>query len=164
MDFDGDGDLDLVTAHGDNADYSNVRKPYHGIRIYANDGSNHFSEAYFLALPGATRVVGRDFDGDGDTDFAVACNFADYANWPEASFVYLENLGGETVKFRGQTTPLALDGRWLILEADDYDGDGDDDLALGSFTLNPSTVPAALSRRWRDGKTDLLYLENTGGR
>ncbi|WP_116125018.1 FG-GAP repeat domain-containing protein [Lewinella sp. IMCC34183] len=161
VDVDGDGDRDLLTVHGDNADYSPVIKPYHGLRIYTNDGENHFTEAFFLPLPGATRVAARDFDADGDLDLAVACNFADFVGQPEASFVYLERTGTpKQFNFHLRTTALALDGRWLILEAGDYDGDGDEDLALGSFTLNPASVPDSLNRRWREGTTDGLLLEN----
>ena len=162
VDMDGDGDLDLVTVHGDNADYSNVVKPYHGVRIYTNDGENHFTETFFQALPGATRVVARDFDRDGDVDLAVAANFADWRRQPESSFVYMEQRGtGAAPDFRTYGTPLALEGRWLIMEAGDYDGDGDEDLALGSFTLNPASVPNDLAVRWRESRTDLLLLDNT---
>ncbi|THH40075.1 FG-GAP repeat domain-containing protein [Neolewinella litorea] len=162
VDFDGDGDRDIITVHGDNADYSNVRKPYHGLRIYDNRGDNTFIESYFQALPGATRVVARDFDRDGDTDLAVACNFADFATQPAAGFVYLENVTGSSnaPNFLSRSTPAALAGRWLTMEAGDFDGDGDDDLALGSFTLNPAPVPDSLETRWREGTTDLLLLEN----
>ncbi len=160
VDFDGDGDQDIVTAHGDNADYSNVRKPYHGVRIYENAGDDVYSLRYFQSLPGATRVVVRDFDRDGDLDLAVACNFADYARDPEAAFVYLEQTGDAELAFTPRTTPAAADGRWLILEAGDYDGDGDDDLALGSFTLNPAPVPADVAERWRGDSVDVVVLEN----
>ncbi|MGB3798480.1 MAG: VCBS repeat-containing protein, partial [Lewinella sp.] len=162
VDMDGDGDRDIVTAHGDNADYSNIIKPYHGVRIYTNDGENSFTETFFQPLPGATRVAARDFDGDGDIDLAVACNFADYLRQPEASFVYLDQVTpSPAIAFRPSTTPVALEGRWLILEAGDYDNDGDEDIALGSFTLNPAPVPDSLAQRWRDSRTDVLLLENT---
>ncbi|WP_198664900.1 FG-GAP repeat domain-containing protein [Lewinella sp. IMCC34191] len=160
VDIDGDGDRDIITAHGDNADYSNITKPYHGVRIYTNDGSNQFTESFFQPLPGATRVAARDFDGDGDVDIAVACNFADFGRQPDASFVYLERRS-PTLSFRAATTPMALDGRWLILDTGDYDDDGDVDIALGSFTLNPAPVPDTLARRWRQSRTDVLLLENT---
>ena len=159
-DIDADGDLDLLTVHGDNADYSNVRKPYHGLRIWSNDGDNRFTESYFQALPGATRVLARDFDEDGDLDVAVACNFADFTHQPEASLVYLENLGNDCPSFRARTTPAALLGRWLIMEAFDYDADGDEDILLGSFTLNPAPVPAEVAERWQSDSVDVLLLTN----
>ncbi len=37
MDYDNDGDMDIATVQGDNADKSQVPKPYHGFRIYLND-------------------------------------------------------------------------------------------------------------------------------
>ena len=55
IDYDGDGDDDIVTVNGDNADESYVLKPYHGLRIYLNDGNNHFEEKYFYPFYGATR-------------------------------------------------------------------------------------------------------------
>lgn len=160
IDMDGDGDQDIVTVHGDNADYSNLRKPYHGLRIWTNDGNGHYNQAYFLPLPGATRVVTRDFDADGDIDLAVACNFADFTHQPEASFVYLEQQPGSDLTFTASTTPAALDGRWLIMEAFDADLDGDEDIVLGSFTLNPAPVPAEQSRRWAGDSIDVLVLTN----
>lgn len=42
VDFDRDGDLDLLYTNGDNADYSYREKPYHGVRLFLNDGKNHF--------------------------------------------------------------------------------------------------------------------------
>lgn len=159
-DIDGDGIKDLLTVHGDNADYSNLPKPYHGLRIWRGERSGEFTEAYFLSLPGATRLVARDFDRDGHIDVAVACNFADFARQPGASFVYLHNRGGATLDFSPQTTPAARSGRWLILEALDYDLDGDEDLALGSFTLNPAPVPGSVADRWATDSVDVLLLIN----
>jgi hypothetical protein len=45
------------------------------------------------------------------------------------------------------------------------DGDGDDDLALGSFVLGPTTmpVPQELRDKWRKEGAAVLLLENTSG-
>lgn len=160
VDMDNDGDLDLLTVHGDNADYSNLLKPYHGLRIWENDGTGSFTQSYFQALPGATRLVVRDFDRDGDQDIAVACNFADFAAWPSGAFVFFNNRGSAPLAFDLQTTPAAIEGRWLIMEAFDYDGDGDEDIVLGSFTLNPAPVPTELANRWGGEAVDVLLLRN----
>ncbi|HMJ63792.1 MAG TPA: VCBS repeat-containing protein, partial [Candidatus Binatia bacterium] len=71
VDFDKDGDLDLLTTNGDNGESFAPPKPYHGIRIYLNDGKNHFAERWFFPLHGAYGARAMDFDLDGDLDIAA---------------------------------------------------------------------------------------------
>ncbi len=160
VDYEGDGDMDIVTVQGDNADYSFVNKPYHGLRIFLNDGRNHFTESYFKPIYGATRVVAEDFDQDGDLDFAVAAYFPDFAKQPEASFVFLENRNAAQFDFAAQSFPDATAGRWLVMEAGDCDGDGDTDLLLGSFVHSPAPTPGKLLQTWRSNDVDLMLLRN----
>lgn len=160
VDYEGDGDIDIVTVQGDNADYSFVSKPYHGLRIFTNDGRNHFTESYFRPIYGATRLVAEDFDQDGDMDFAVAAYFPDFAKQPEASFVYLENRNAAGFEFAPQSFPQAVDGRWLVMEAGDCDGDGDTDLLLGSFVHSPAPTPGKLLQTWRSNGVDMMLLKN----
>jgi hypothetical protein len=52
--------MDIITAHGDNADYSNIPKAYHGIRIHINSGNNKFAEnsfTLFMELPGCWQKI-----------------------------------------------------------------------------------------------------------
>jgi hypothetical protein len=42
-------------------------------------------------MNGASRLVARDFDKDGDMDFGIISTFPDYERHPEHRFVYLEN-------------------------------------------------------------------------
>ncbi|MEL7162684.1 MAG: VCBS repeat-containing protein, partial [Bacteroidota bacterium] len=161
LDYDGDGDQDLVVVNGDNADYSNFLKPYHGLRLYLNDGQNAFTEAAFIPLYGATRVVAHDFDEDGDYDFAVTAYFPDWEREPAAGFVYLENVESADYDFRLRTTPAAANGRWLVLEKGDYDGDGDMDVALGNFPLFPGRQYPGVAEGWREAGVELLLMENT---
>jgi len=111
-------------------------------------------------MPGAYRALARDFDGDGDLDLAAMAFYPDYASERPQSFVYLENLGDW--KFAASTCPEQNLGRWLVMDVGDLDGDGDEDIVLGSFVRGPTTVPVpvALRDRWRAEGAVLLYLEN----
>ena len=130
VDFNGDGYLDLLLTNGDNWDYSPIDKNYHGVRIYLNDRKDNFKESFFYPLYGASKALARDFDGDGDLDIAVTSFYADLAQ-PEQGFIYLENQG--KLSFKAYSTPEAAAGKWLTMEAADFDQDGDIDLVLGSY-------------------------------
>ncbi|MEM6802099.1 MAG: VCBS repeat-containing protein [Bacteroidota bacterium] len=160
FDYEGDGDLDIATVHGDNADKTYVQKPYHGMRLYLNDGEMNFEQVYFFPMNGATRLLVRDFDQDEDMDFAIVSSFPDYENHPEASFIYLENLESGQYKFSTQILHEPQAGKWFLMEAGDLDGDGDEDIVLNSFTYNFTPLPEKLSEKWKDSYLDLLVLEN----
>ena len=160
LDYDGDGDDDLLTVHGDNADKSYVQKPYHGFRIYLNNGMNEFQEAYFYPLHGATRVLGNDFDQDGDIDFCVLATFPDYDKEPILPFVYLQNDDPANFEFSTQVLSIPSAGRWLLLESGDIDKDGDEDIILSPFTYVFTPVPEYLNELWNQSGVDMLLLEN----
>ena len=161
LDYDGDGDDDIVTVHGDNGDKSYVNKPYHGMRIHINDGSNNFEEKFFYPMYGATRFTANDFDEDGDIDFALLSSFPDYEDAPEFSFVYLENQDSGNFKFDMFGLEKPNLGRWLLIDSNDVDGDGDKDIVLSAFSYYFTPVPEDLWEAWRTSNVDLLILENT---
>ena len=135
VDFDKDGFPDIVYTCGDNADYSTILKPYHGVYIFMNDKTNHFKQKFFFPINGCYKALARDFDGDGDLDIAAISFFADYAKQPEEGFVYLKNTG--KFNFLPYTIPQGKIGRWLTMDAGDFDGDGKIDLVLGNFSIGP---------------------------
>ena len=157
-DMDRDGDPDLVYTNGDNADYSLVLKPYHGVRIFLNDGHFQFRQAWFYPLHGATQTVIRDFDQDGDVDIAAIAHFPDFSQRPNAGFVYFENSGNLT--FAPRTFSTANRGRWLRMVTGDVDQDGDDDLLLGSFFRPTTPDYADLMNYWRKPGAGIMLLEN----
>jgi hypothetical protein len=158
-DFNQDGLMDLLVTNGDNAEFSTApTKPYHGIRIYLNRGNLRFEEAWFLHLNGAYKAVARDFDHDGDLDIAAISFFPDYTNSPRESFVYLENQGHLT--FTASTFRECISGRWLTMDAGDLDGDGDDDIVLGSLVEMPTLVPEALKKSWEEKGPSVMILKN----
>ncbi|NNJ88691.1 MAG: VCBS repeat-containing protein, partial [Eudoraea sp.] len=160
IDYEGDGDLDLVTVHGDNADKSYVQKPYHGMRLHLNDGDNNFSEVFFYPMDGATRVVASDFDKDGDIDFGLLSTFPDYKNAADRSFVFLENKDSAAYTFETFTSEACLKAKWFLMDSGDIDGDGDEDIILSSFALPFIPAPEELTLQWKQESIDLMILEN----
>lgn len=158
FDFNGDGHLDIIYTAGDNADFKPVMKPYHGIYIFENDGKNQFSQTFFYQLNGAYGAIPRDFDLDGDIDIAAISFFPDFENSPEESFVYLENAGD--MNFSASTFPEVSKGRWIVMDAKDYDEDGDEDLILGSLAFEVIPENEILNQWIQDG-IPFVILKNT---
>jgi hypothetical protein len=158
LDFDGDGDKDIVLANGDNGDKSNVLKPYHGVRIFLNDGKLNFAQKHFFPFYGASKVRCRDFDQDGDQDLFVMSFFPDFELGGKQSLVYLQNEGEG--KFTPQQIEGADQGRWMVMDAGDVDQDGDEDVVLGSFVLNSRGIDTELMKTWRTEGKRVLFLEN----
>jgi hypothetical protein len=159
VDFNKDGLMDLLVANGDAADYPQPPKRYHGIRLFLNKGRGIFERAYFFPLNGAFRAVARDFDGDGDLDIAAVAFFPDYELRPREGFVYLENQG--EMKFTAATFQQSMTGRWVTLDAGDIDGDGDEDIVLGSMTDMPGSFPPPqLKEFWDKRGPSVVILRN----
>lgn len=154
-DFNNDGFKDIVYTCGDNADYSPVLKPYHGVYIFLNDGKNNFTQKYFYPINGCYKAIAKDFDGDGDLDIATIAFFADYKNQPEEGFVYLQNNGN--FNFKPYSLNAAKYGRWLTMDAGDFDGDGKTDIMLGNFSLMDPLFKAAVD--WKK-QAPFLLLRN----
>jgi FG-GAP-like repeat len=157
IDFNKDGHFDMVYTNGDNADYSAVLKPYHGVRVFINNGKNEFKEEFFLPMSGASQAVARDFDKDGDVDIA-AISFFPRFKYAAEGFIYFENNGKG---FTPQVTSLASAGRWLVMENTDLDGNGYEDIVLGALDFN-NGVPISLLDQWKNKKTSLLVFYNKG--
>jgi hypothetical protein len=155
-DMDGDGKDDILYTAGDNADFTPVLKPYHGLYVFLQGEDMAFEQDFFYQLNGAYGAVPADYDQDGDLDIAAISFFPDFKNGAKESFVYLQNDGGEYQAY-GLEDPEQ--GRWIVLDAGDYDLDGDLDLVLGSLTFE--VVPAmGLVDRWISERIPFIVLEN----
>ncbi|WP_229253777.1 VCBS repeat-containing protein [Dyadobacter sp. NIV53] len=137
VDMNKDGKMDIVYTSGDNSDYSRILKPYHGLYIFTNTGNMDFKKTYFYPVNGCTKAIATDFDQDGDMDIAAIAFFADFKDKPEESFIYFEqdNTSLKTaLKFKAHAVPIYKNGRWICMDVNDYDGDGDQDIVLGNYS------------------------------
>ncbi|RMG18554.1 MAG: VCBS repeat-containing protein [Bacteroidetes bacterium] len=151
VDYDGDGDSDLIVGIGDWTDYGWdnayneqglwTRGPLHGV-VYLSINSGtpeqpHYEPAKKLTA-GATpiEVYGMpspnfaDFDGDGDLDLLCG-EFLD-------GFTYFENTGSRTVphyaqgrRLTNEQGPLRMDLQMITPVAIDWTRDGFPDLIVG---------------------------------
>lgn len=158
LDIDKDGDLDILTANGDNGEFESCLKNYHGVRIYLNNGDFEFEEKYFFPLHGAFKAAAADFDLDGDLDMAAVSFFPDYEKAARESFVYLENTG--SLKFKPSTFAGADAGRWITFDIGDLDADGDPDIVLAAMNKTAFKAPKELTDRWQTNGVPILILRN----
>ena len=160
-DFDSDGTPELIVVNGDKGDYSCGSRGYHGVRIFQRTAPEKFTERFFFPLYGAYGVKAADFDNDHDLDLALVSFFPDYDRAPDEGFVYLRNDGGW--RFQPFVMEQSKQGRWIVLDAGDIDGDADVDIVLGSFVRGPRTIrfPQGLERQWETRRVSVMLLENT---
>jgi hypothetical protein len=159
VDWDKDGQMDILMVNGDNGDYAPILKASHGIRLYKNLGALKFKEEFFIGMNGAYGLRARDFDRDGDTDIAAVSFYPDYKGRPEEAFIYYQNQGGNTL--RAFTFPEVKLSRWMVLDAGDMDGDGDEDIVLGAFNVKSGDASDATYAAWMKENAPIVWLENT---
>ncbi len=132
-DFNHDGKPDILYTCGDNNDYSPIFKPYHGVYIFTNQGDWKFKQSYFYHINGCSKAMAADFDKDGDLDLAVIAFFPDFKYHPTEGFTYHEQTGPG--KFTVHEIPISQYGRWIAMDVNDIDQDGNLDIILGNFSV-----------------------------
>lgn len=158
-DFDGDGRPEILIAQGDNGDYPPILKKWHGLRLFSLDEQMNLKELAYLPMNGAYGTRSRDFDQDGDLDIAAVSFYPNYQGRPEESFIYFEQTG--KLEFKAHTFPQVNLSRWMVLDAGDLDGDGDEDIVLGGFNVKSGDASEATYQQWMNNYIPLVILENT---
>lgn len=158
-DMNGDGREEIILVNGDNADLSPVVKPYHGVRIFRNEGAFQYEEERFFPINGAYKAIAGDFSQNGYLDLAVVSFFPDFSQKPEEGFVLLMQEANNT--FTAHLVPEASEGRWITMTSGDFSGDGKPELLLGSHLLSQGPpVPVPLRTSWAQKKRTLLRVQH----
>ena len=129
LDYDKDGDADLMIGSGGNE--IGVHKMNFSIRVYNNDGKGNFSIAPSAIPPvlgNFSTLEAEDFDGDGDMDvFIGARNVPGNYGLPPRSYLLVNNNG-----VWNDVAPAALGNVGMVTDASwtDIDTDGDKDLVI----------------------------------
>ncbi|WDQ17977.1 FG-GAP repeat domain-containing protein [Rhodopirellula sp. P2] len=137
IDFDQDGDIDVLYTNGDTFD-DGLAKPNHGIKWLENEGSFPFTVHDVAVMPGCYRAVSGDIDGDGDTDIAAVAYLADeeVAKYPADSFDgvawFEQNDDGTFTRHSLRKNTCEAATCVLI----DWDSDGDLDLLVPPSTAD----------------------------
>jgi len=132
VDLDGDGDLDVLYAHGDTMDDS-LLKPYHGVMWLENEGTFPFTAHTLAAIPGVHRARAVDLDGDGDLDVVAVAFVPDGGGDQQPNLVSIAWL--EQVKkgvFERRTIELGAP-RHATVAVGDINGDHKADIIVGNM-------------------------------
>lgn len=159
-DMNGDGLDDLVVTSGDNDDYSQVFKSYHGVRIFLNNSEGGYDESFFYHINGASKVKCADFDMDGDVDYVVLAMYADLFSRPWEVLTYFENTDDDDYTIhKFESKPAA---NWMLLDIGDIDSDGDMDIITAANYEIGGQFPPDLKSEWLTNKVVLgTYYNNT---
>gem|GEM_PF-789632 len=178
VDIDGDGDQDILHFNGDTLDAAKVAR-FQGVHWLRNDGAQRFTSLQLVELPGTHSIEVADFDGDGRLDIVAVANLSKSIGrtlWPSektpADTVQFESVVLLTQNVKGQFLPHSLvrnQSCFSAVHAVDRDGDGDQDLILGSFGMGWSLFGHESEDEGKGRRTQrvcdqdrLLWMENLG--
>ena len=145
VDIDKDGDLDIMVLFAQAAEK---------IVLFKNDGKGQFKQediVSYLPVQGSSSFSLADVNNDKILDIIYTCgDNADYSVAPKKFHGLYIYLGSSTGKYN-QAYFYPMHGAYKAI-ARDYDGDGDQDIAVISFFADYGTQP----------NEGFLFFEQTG--
>ena len=149
-------------VNGNNMEIRNAPiKNYHGIRILQQTQKRTFEEVLFYPFPGAIKALATDFDQDGDLDVAAIAFYPDWSQEHPLTFIYLEQKEGT---LSASTTALKDWGRWMTMDAGDFNQDGYPDLILGGAYVKHGVHDLHQAHYQSLPHPSILMLDNVGAR
>ena len=153
-DMNGDGQPEILLVNGDNADYSQVFKPYHGLRVFEKDSEGEFQEVFFYHINGASKIHLTGLNNDPLTDIIVEAIYPDLFSYPYeqlTAFVNIEHLDFKPMILSEQ--PLNNMLRCAIC---DIDQNGEKELYIGGNNAVERNIPVVLRQQWAQ-ESEMLY-------
>lgn len=157
VDWDNDGELDILYSNGDNGDYTPVNKPYHGIHLFSKNNGT-YQEEFFIPMNGVYQAEAVDFDMDGDMDVVAVSFHPDFRGDAKESFQVFINNGKN--EFKAFTIPQYEQSRWMRFFVEDIDQDGDPDILLSAMNIKTPDVPQKNVDLWRLSDKAMVLIEN----
>ena len=140
-DLDDDGDQDLLLPAGDNFEYRyTYPQPYHGCLWFENLGQWKFEPRRIATFGGTYAAAVGDPDGDRDRDVVLVSMFNEWHRPDRTSVALFVNDGSQDFQPLGLAT---LPTHLATVACGDLDGDGIDDIVVGSLHVTPPFDGAA---------------------
>jgi hypothetical protein len=136
VDFDGDGDLDVLYSNGDTLDRPFLLKPYHSIQWLENKGTFPFVHHHLAHLNGVHRAVAADLAKTGRKD-VVGVTFLPRGPFPQREKMNLEAILVMEQIAPGQFADHALETRscdHVTVAVGDVFGSGRQDIVTATFS------------------------------
>ena len=157
LDWNQNGKQELLYSNGDNGDYLPLMKPYHGIRLYVDNGRD-YEEKFFIPMNGVYQTEAADLDLDGDMDIVAVSFHPDHQNDMKESFQVFINDGEDN--FSAFTITEYDQSRWMRFLLEDIDSDGDQDIILTAMNIKTPEISNEISNKWEESEKAMLLIRN----